>query len=229
MLAALPLITRQDTLHCPHCSVIEWVCKDPSLVRRSAALVFAIALMFAGSQVAHALAYRLAYPELHVRVRMLALSGHGYMGYMPLVLGLVSAVIAVLLAWTVVDAARGGEPRPVPAGLFAALPVLGFTFQEFIERYLHGAGFAWWMVLQPTFRIGVLLQLPFGLAAYLVARFLLRIAERLGGALAARAHPPRRRVVSVRRQRPVEEPPRRLGALTVPGAGRAPPTLLSAL
>jgi hypothetical protein len=152
------------------------------------------------------------------------------MGYMPLVLGLVGAVVAVFLVWAVVDSARGGEPRPVPAAVFGVLPVLGFTLQEFLERYLHGAGFAWWMVLQPTFRIGVLLQLPFGLAAYLVARFLLRVAERLGAALASRSYRPRRVVVaSVRRLRVVAEEPRRLGALTVPGAGRAPPTLLSTL
>jgi len=198
-------------------------------VRRCAALSFAVALMVAGSQVAHALAYRLAYPELHLRVRMLALSGHGYLGYMPLVLGLVGAVVAVFLVWAVVDSARGGEPRPVPAAVFGVLPVLGFTLQEFLERYLHGAGFAWWMVLQPTFRIGVLLQVPFGLAAYLVARFLLGVAERLGVALAGRSARPRRVVASVRRLRLVAEEPRRLGALTVPGAGRAPPTLLSTL
>jgi hypothetical protein len=45
------------------------------------------------------------------------------------------------------------------------------------------------MVLQPTFRIGLLLQLPFGLAAYLIARLLLRAADEVGRALGAASKP----------------------------------------
>jgi hypothetical protein len=39
------------------------------------------------------------------------------------------------------------------------------------------------MFLQPTFRIGLVLQLPFALLAYVVARLLLRVADEVGTAL----------------------------------------------
>ncbi len=39
------------------------------------------------------------------------------------------------------------------------------------------------MVLQPTFRVGLLLQLPFGLLAYLAARLLLRTARAIGAVM----------------------------------------------
>jgi hypothetical protein len=46
--------------------------------------------------------------------------------------------------------------------------------------------------MQPTFRYGLLLQVPFALAAYLVARLLLRVAREIGRALHRR---PRVRLV----------------------------------
>ena len=45
--------------------------------RRTAAWLSAIPLMVAGSQVAHALAYRLVYPEAQVRLNDLIATGHG--------------------------------------------------------------------------------------------------------------------------------------------------------
>ena len=60
------------------------------------------------------------------------------------------------------------------------MPVLCFTLQEFLERWLAGAPFPWWMVLQPTFRIGLALQLPFAVLAFLAARLLLRTADTAG-------------------------------------------------
>ena len=41
-------------------------------------------------------------------------------------------------------------------------------------------------LLDPTFLLALLLQAPFGLAAYLVAKALLRLADRIGEALAPR-------------------------------------------
>jgi hypothetical protein len=133
--------------------------------------------MVAGSQVAHALAYRIVYPDAQVRWQVLLSTGHDYLSYWPLLFGVVGGVLLVGFAATLVAAVRRHEPRPVPAWAFALLPLLGFTVQEFAERWLIGGGFPWWAVLQPTFRIGLLLQLPFALIAFLLARFLLRSAE----------------------------------------------------
>jgi hypothetical protein len=59
-----------------------------------------------------------------------------------------------------------------------------FCLQEILELSLHSGTFGWRAVLAPTFLPGLALQLPFALAAYLVARILLRAATALGLALA---------------------------------------------
>jgi hypothetical protein len=58
------------------------------------------------------------------------------------------------------------------------LPLLGFTLQELLERWPAGSSFPWWVVLQSTFHVGLPLQLPFAVAAYLLARLLFRTSKR---------------------------------------------------
>ena len=107
------------------------------------------------------------------------------------------------------------------------MPPLAFVFQEFLERWLAGGSFPWWMVLQPTFRIGLLLQLPFGLVAYLAARLLLRVADDVGSML--------RRLVERTplpgispNWFPFELHPVRVPVLADGHAGRGPPSLAPA-
>jgi hypothetical protein len=196
-----------------------------------AAWLLSFPLMVAGSQVAHVLAYRWVYPQAHVRWGELLATGHSYMGspmYAPMLLGFVFAAELIGLGGAVAGGVRGGPRKPVPAVAFALLPLIGFTLQEFLERWLSGASFPWWVVLQPAFRAGLLLQLPFALAAYLVARFLLRSGERMGRALrfatAQTAPTGVLRGWVVRRM-----PPRpRRGALAGGHAGRGPPQPVSA-
>ena len=99
------------------------------------------------------------------------------------------AVVAAGLASTVADAARGRTTQPFPSWAFALLPLVGFTIQEFAERSLTEGTFAWWTVEQPTFRVGLLLQLPFALATYVFARLLLRVGRTVGAVLARRTSP----------------------------------------
>ncbi|MBV9836781.1 MAG: hypothetical protein JO156_01590 [Solirubrobacterales bacterium] len=162
--------------------------------RRMAAWLVSIPLMVVSSQGAHLLAYRWVYPSAHLRLNELLGTGHSYMvgtpAYLPLLLALIGAVELVVVTWLVAGSFRRSLRRPAPAWTFALLPLLGFTLQELFERLLAGASFPWWIVLQPTFRVGLLLQLPFALVAYLVARLLLRVAERVGDALRRRAPAP---------------------------------------
>jgi len=164
-------------------------------MRRSVAWFVAVPLMLAGSQVAHALAYRLVYPEAAVRVDALVRSGHGYLSLLPFALGAAAAVTALSLLVTAVDAARGRRSRPLPAWAFALLPPLAFAVQEHVERWLYSGVVPWHEVLAPTFLPGLGLQLPFAALAYAVARLLLRTAERLGGVLAPASPPRPQRVV----------------------------------
>ena len=153
-------------------------------MRRGLAWTLAVPLMLAGSQAAHALAYVWVYPQAHARLRVLVATGHGYLTWLPLLLALGGAAALVALAATAVDAARGRPARALPALGFALLPPLAFVLQELLELSLHTGTFAWHALLAPTFLPGLLLQLPFALAAYLVARLLLRAARRVGRVLA---------------------------------------------
>lgn len=154
--------------------------------RRTAAWLCSLPLMVASSQVAHVLAYAWVYPSAHVRLAALLGNGHGYMvsgRYFPMLLGMVGALEFVGVGWVLAGSVRRAPQRPVPAWAFALLPVIGFTLQELLERWLSGGSFPWWVVLAPTFHVGLALQLPFALAAFLAARLLLRTAERAGLAL----------------------------------------------
>jgi len=153
-------------------------------VRRSAAWLAAAPLMLGGSQLAHAVAYRIAYPQAHVRVLHMLATGHSYFTGAPIVLAAAGACLLVSLAVAALDAARGRPSRALPAVAFAFLPPLAFALQEVLELSLHTGTFAWHAVLAPTFVPGLLLQLPFALVAYVVARALLRAAARIGRALA---------------------------------------------
>jgi hypothetical protein len=104
-------------------------------MRRSLAWLVAVPLMLAGSQVAHALAYRIVYPQASVRLQVLLETGHSYMSALPLVLGVAGSIVAVSLGASVLDAARGRGVRALPAWAFALLPVAGFALQEYIERF----------------------------------------------------------------------------------------------
>ena len=194
--------------------------------RRAAAWLMSVPLMMAGSQVAHAFAFWLVYPQAQLRLRALVQTGHSYMlgraAFLPLVLGALGGVELIVFAWTVVGVVRAQRHRSVPAWAFALLPLLGFSVQEFVERFLAGTPAPWLVVLEPTFRIGLLLQLPFGLVAFLLARLLLHVAEHVGQAL--RLSGPRERLGALPLRwsvRPFSLP--RAPVLADGHAGRGPP------
>lgn len=166
----------------------------PMRTRRTAAWLLSLPLMVVGTQVAHVLAYDLVYPNAHVRLGALIASGHGYMvgthGYLPMLLGIAGALDLVAVGWVFAGSVRRSLQRPVPAWAFALLPLLCFSLQELIERWLAGSPVPWWMVLQPTFRVGLALQLPFALAALLLARLLLRAGTGAGARVRHRAPRP---------------------------------------
>ena len=193
--------------------------------RRVAAWLLSFPLMVVGSQVAHVLAYRWVYPGAHVRLSALVSTGHGYMGqpgYLPILLGVLFAAELVGIGWVLAGSLRRSLRRPVPAWAFALLPMLGFTLQELLERWLAGAPAPWLTALQPTFRAGLLLQLPFALAAYLLAKLLLRSADRAASVL--RGPIPRPRSAGVLLGWVVLEAGcRPWGAIAGGHAGRGPP------
>jgi hypothetical protein len=152
-------------------------------------------------------------------------AGHAYLGYTPalLIWGVALIVAGVFLC--VGEGLRDRRPSQPPVRLFALLPPVGFAVQEHFERLVGTGGVPHDLVTEPTFLVGLALQLPFALVALLLAYALRALGFGFGrGAARALAF---RGPVSV-------TPPRLLGCaasgtlipafVLTPGHGpRAPP------
>lgn len=158
-------------------------------------LLLLVPLLAGGWLAAHDLAYRLVAPGTHERHDLLAQSGHGYLHWAQLAIALSLALALVGIALAARQTGAGSGESRSPAPRLALLPLLGFFLQEHLERLVQSGGFPLDVVLEPTFVVGVLLQLPLSLLAYLLARLLLGAAESLGLVLAAAS---RRRFVPAR-------------------------------
>ena len=183
-------------------------------MRRRLDWLVALPLMLGGTQVAHGLAYTLVYPQAHARLLQ---TGHGYLGWLPVVFAVSGALALVGLAAAVVDTARGRHSRELPAAAFALLPPVVFVLQEVLELSFRTGTLGWRAILAPTFLPGLALQLPLALVAFFLARLLLRAATRVGQALVRPAVIPTPQLL-----RAVE--PLLLGRLALLNVGaRAPP------
>lgn len=143
------------------------------------------------SFLAHSVSYRLAAPDQHDHAALLAATGHGHLALRPLLVAAALTMVIVGLAALAFEGSRG-RSRP-PGGAFsrqplALLPLLGFVVQEHLERLVHDGGIPLGTALERPFLLGVLLQIPFALAALLVAYILERAAHTLGRAFLS---PPR--------------------------------------
>lgn len=142
--------------------------------------------------VSHWLAYLLAAPDGHARAHLLEITGHGYW---PIAIALGIAGFAAGL-FGVVARTLSGDPALTSskARLFTsalprtlALQVGGFAALEILERVLVGHSIGLATLLEPTFVIGMALQL---LAALVTALLLVGLAyavERLVAHIAAPA------------------------------------------
>lgn len=180
---------------------------------------FVLPVLATGWFGAHEVGHRLAMPEARAYGHFLHESGH-------LQLVLVLSLVALLLAFV----ARAARAARVQAGgsiscwPFVVLPPLGIVAEELANRVLHDGLLDPAIALEPTFLVGLAVQVPFGSAAYVVARMLARLADRIGYALAR----------DERRQcAPAPAPagpkheaqPRRIVALARGQAERGPPAL----
>ena len=157
-------------------------------VRRALTWLLTLPLIVVGSQVAHGLAYWWAYPIANVREAIIAHTGHGYLGYAPVLLGFLAGLELLVLLVLVWDSVRGNVDRELPSWVFLWLPLVGFVLQEHLERLIASGVFPWWAVETPTFWRGLVLQIPLGLLAYGVARVLRRAAHAVAAVIARRGH-----------------------------------------
>jgi hypothetical protein len=95
--------------------------------------------------------------------------------------------LVVGLLIRVLEAAAGKTTRPGGGLGLAAVPLGVFVLEEHLSPLFSGSYIQLVHVsLEPRFALGLLLQLPCGLLACLIARFLLRAAEELGLRLRSR-------------------------------------------
>jgi hypothetical protein len=142
---------------------------------RRLAWLLSLALAAGGGLAAHVLAYRISEPDPVRRHHLLEETGHGYLD-LRLVGSLLVALVLLGFAGRVLAGGhRAGSP---PAWFFALAPLLGFACQEHAEHVLTGSLSAG-TPLERVFLVGLALQLPFALAAFLVARALLAAADAL--------------------------------------------------
>jgi hypothetical protein len=151
--------------------------------------LLAVPIVLAGAQLAHAVDYWLIAPDAHERAELLDGTGHGYFSYLPFAVALLAGLALASFAAVSWDARRGGRAAVLDRWPLALLPLATFVVQEHLERYLHDGTFPWSAVVEPTFLVGFVLQIPFALAAYFVARLLLRVADAIGRARRDRIAP----------------------------------------
>jgi hypothetical protein len=190
-------------------------------MRRALTWALALPVILVGSEVAHGVAYWWAYPETDLRASVLSRTGHGYLTWAPVAVALLAAIELVALGVDVADRARDRPARQLPAWAFFVIPLVGFALQEHLERLFDVGVFPWWAALEPSFWRGLVLQIPLGLAAYLIARLLSRAADAVARAV-RRRRPVARRPLRTRRP-PVAVLLPRLAPLAGSSAGRAPP------
>lgn len=153
--------------------------------------LIALPVMAAGSIGAHALSYVMISARTTEGVGESSERGSsGGSSYLVLFFGILAATaIVAACARLLTGRARGRRARSVSAWFFFVLPPLAFASQELAERLLNAEAFPFHAALEPRFLVGLLLQLPFGLLALLVARALLRVVARIARALAPRPRP----------------------------------------
>jgi hypothetical protein len=158
---------------------------------------------------AHCLAYWLVAPAGEQHMGLHAESGHAYLGYTPALLVWGVALLVAGLLLCVGHGLRGSRPSPPPLHLFALVPPIGFTVQEHLERLIGTGGLPPDIVLEPTFLVGLALQLPLTLAALLLAHALSGAGFTLGRMLAPKLAP-------LRPHRVTPASPQRLPAAAAP-------------
>jgi hypothetical protein len=155
------------------------------MMNRRAAWLISLPLAVASWLGAHCFAYWLVSPGAAHQMGLHTESGHEYLGYIP-ALGLWAlALILAGLVLCVGEALRGHRPAQPPLRLFALLPPVGFAVQEHLERFLGTGGIPHDLVTEPTFVVGLALQLPFALGALLVAYALHALGFGFGRTVAA--------------------------------------------
>ncbi|SRR6266540_5074721 len=144
-------------------------------------------LLAAGTQGASALLDRFA-PRTYETAELFSRSNASH-SLLPVIAGLGGAALLCAMCSFATTAPAG---RRIPRWVFACLPPLLFTFQEYGEYVVGHGRVPWTLVANPVFLTGLLLQIPFGVAAWLLARLLIDVVVTIAERSATPRTAPRR-------------------------------------
>lgn len=197
---------------------------NPSSLRTRSAWLIALPLVVAGSLTAHALAYRLIGQSAEGTAALLAETGHEYLDQLPVgaVIGLITLLFGLI--GVVTERRQLRRTRSTPLWVFAVLPLVGYTTQEHLERFAHTGVPPTDLLFSPLFLVGLALQVPFVVVAWLICRLLLRTVAAIQALLTGSPVLRRRTPPSLLTKRPHL---RTRDAVAVHLAPRGPPNLLA--
>jgi len=191
--------------------------------RERLAWLVTVPIAVAGSEAAHALANTAFGSPTGPSGELVEGRGPGA-HLVPALGALVLAAITLGLVARVAGAWGAGRRASAAPFVFACLPPALYGFQEHLELGLHSGAVPLAAVLEPTFLPGLVLQVPFALAAYVLARLLIGLADGVRGLIGRRGqvHVPPVRGAAVPRAR--DASPRRSFAGQA-HCGRGPPLI----
>ena len=143
--------------------------------RRGLAWLLSVSLAAVGSLAAHTLG--LLAPAAEGREHLEA--GAEAASHLPLLAGLLAALLIMSLAHRAWSMVRRRPVRLLPAEWFVVVPPLGWALREAAERRLGVESFPFDAAREPAFVEGLVMQLLFGVLAVLAARLLLAVATQL--------------------------------------------------
>lgn len=186
------------------------------MIRRLRLWLVMLPLLGASTQAASLLIDRHA-PKSYENAEIFSRSSASH-SLLPLVAALGGAAFFCAL-WSCATTPAAG--RRLPLWVFAFLPAGVFTVQEHVEYLLAHGHMPWLLPTNTVFLAGLLLQIPFGVLAYLVSRLLVGIASAIAGRSPAERPASRRR--SSVCARPRDDAPRPLRSSGDRRLTRGPP------
>jgi hypothetical protein len=194
--------------------------------RNASAWLVAFPLMAAGTWLSHCYALSAVDPSTHAAAHHTGHAGRmtaaQFVFSAPFLYACI-AVLALALVFRVGLSFAGHGAARMSALPFAVVPALGFFAHQHFEQLSSTGSISLAALTAPAFLLGLMLQIPFGIVAFFVVRFLLRFADRLGVTL-AELRKARRAIPAIRRPRQsLAAHTPRLAALAHLAAPRAPP------
>ncbi len=193
--------------------------------RRLSAWLVAFPLMAAGTWLSHCYALATVDPATHSAAHHAGHAGRmsaaAFVFSTPFLFACV-AILALALVYRVGLSFTGHSAAQMSALPFAVVPLLGFFLHQHFEQLASSGSISLAALTAPAFLLGLVLQIPFGIAAFFAVRFLLGLADRLGVTLSELRK--RRAIPALSRPKiSFEAHSQRLALLALAAAPRAPP------